>query len=504
MMIRILTVLLVCTGFLLARAQKKEELQKQNAQLQKEIAIINKNLAKARSESKLSLNLLNAVNQKIVLREKIYSNTQKEKKVIENEIYLRQLEINRQRRELEVLRKNYAKVLVNAYKNKGIQNKVLFILSSQNLGQAIRRIQYLKKYGEYQKRKSEQIMAAATALEQAVTQKKASMKEKDQLLITQSQELKKIGAEKQEKEVLIKEFKENETRLVAELQQKQAKSRELKAQISSIIREELRLAKAREEAERKAKAEQIRLAKIAAEKEKARIEAENRARAEALERQRREAEEAARKAAELAAKKREEEQRLASERSAREAAEARAKAQLAEQKAAQARAAEAEQTKRKEEQKKAAEAKVMTNYGVNSGSSASFAQSRGRIGFPVDGGSITHRFGRQPHPVFKNVTEENIGIKIATGPNARVKSVFPGVVSSILPQSDGTRTVMVRHGEYFTVYSNLGSTLVRAGQTVSAGTQLGTVGQDFDGAYTLEFQVWSGTTPVDPLGWISY
>ncbi|MGE4513728.1 MAG: peptidase M23, partial [Chryseobacterium sp.] len=125
---------------------KKEQLQKQNAELKKQIAQINTDLAKTRNESKLSIAYLDNVNKKLVLREKVYNNTQKEKRFIEDEIYLRQLDINRQNRELKVLRENYAKVLVNAYKNKGVQNKVTFILSAKNMGVAIRRVQYLKQY----------------------------------------------------------------------------------------------------------------------------------------------------------------------------------------------------------------------------------------------------------------------------------------------------------------------------------------------------------------------
>jgi len=85
--------------FSLHFGQKKEQLQQQNAELKKQIAKINSDLAKTRSESKLSISYLTSVNQKLALREKVYNNTQKEKRFIEDEIYLRQLEINRQNRE---------------------------------------------------------------------------------------------------------------------------------------------------------------------------------------------------------------------------------------------------------------------------------------------------------------------------------------------------------------------------------------------------------------------
>ena len=169
--------------------QKKEQLQIQNADLKKQIAVINQNLSKSRNESRLSLAYLENVNKKIVLREKVYGNTQKEKKFIEDDIYLRQLEINRQNKELGILRKNYSEVLVTAYKNKGMQNKVTFILSSKNIGEALRRVQYLKLYSEYQDRKAAEIGNASTLLKNSLTERQKSIKQKEILLVNQQTEL---------------------------------------------------------------------------------------------------------------------------------------------------------------------------------------------------------------------------------------------------------------------------------------------------------------------------
>lgn len=519
-MIKKISFLIGILLFSLQYGQKKEQLQSQNADLKKQIAQINSDLAKTRSESKLSIAYLTNVNKKLVLREKVYTNTQKEKRFIEDDIYLRQLEINRQNKELAILRKNYAEVLVNAYKNKGVQNKVTFILSAKNMGEAIRRVQYLKQYADYQDKKAAEISNAAAKIKNTITQRQKSIKDKEQLLVNQQKDLTTINAERAQKEQLVAEFKKNESQLTVELKQKQTQSKALEGQIRSIIAEEIRIAKAEEEARRKADAEKIRLAKIAAEREKARIEAENRARAEALEKERLLAEAESKRATELAAKRAAEEKKRTEEAAraesnakdeARKVAatkaseEANARAREASNKLIAARAAEAALTKKKDDEKKAAETKVMTNFGVNSTVAGSnFAENKGRLGFPVDKGQITHRFGRQPHPVFKNIVEENNGIKISVPSGTRAKSVFPGTVSSILANSDGTKTVMIKHGSYFTIYSNLGGVNVSKGQQVSAGTPVGVVGQDFDGSYTLDFQVWSGTTPVDPLGWVSY
>jgi hypothetical protein len=489
----------------------KEVLQKQNADLKKQISTINSNLAKTKQESKLSVAYLNAVNQKLTLREKVYNNTQKEKRFIEDDIYKRQLEINKNNRELEVLRKNYAEILVKAYKTKGVQNKVTFILSSRNMGEALSRIEYLKRYSEYQDKKAAEITNKATQIKKNIALKKKSMSEKDNLLIAQKKDLATIEIERKQKQDLLNEFKKNEAALTAELKQKQAQSKDLERQIRNIIAEEIRLAKAKEEAERKAEAERKRLADIAAKKEKERIEAENRKRIAEAEAERKRAEAELKRANDLANKKAEEERKLAetnkaaerkaaAEKATREAAE---RAKEASEKLAAAKANENAINKKNEDAKDEAEKKVMKSYGVGSTVGSNFVDNRGRMTFPVERGSVTHRFGRQQHPVFKNIVEENIGIKIAVASGTKARCVFPGVVSSI-QAINGSRTVIVKHGNYFTVYSNLASTSVKSGQQVSAGTQIGEVGSDFDGSVTLDFQVWNGEKPVDPLEWVSY
>lgn len=237
---------------------RKEQLQRQNAELKKQIANINAELAKAKGETKLSLAYLAGVNQKITLREKVVNNTQKEKRYIEDDIYKRQLEINKFNRELKVLRKDYADILVKAYKNKGVQNKVTFILSSRNLGEAIRRVQYLKQYGEYQDKKAAEISDKATQIKKSISLKQKSVNEKDALLNRQKQDLVVIQKERKDKEVLLQEFKKNEAKLTADLRAKQAENKKVESAIRNIINEEIRKAREREEAEKKAEAERIR------------------------------------------------------------------------------------------------------------------------------------------------------------------------------------------------------------------------------------------------------
>lgn len=494
---------------LLFSQRSKEELQRQNAELKKQIAVINSNLAKAKDEARLSISYLNNINKKIALREKVYTNTQKEKRFIEDDIYLRQLEINKYNRELKVLRQKYAEILVNVYKNRGIQNKVIFILSSKDLGQALRRVQYLKQYGEYQDKKSAEITEKANQIKKTIALRENSKKEKENLLAKQGKELSIIAQERKEKEIVLEDFKKNEAKLVAELRQKQAESKRLESEIRRIIAEEIRIAKAKEAAEKKAREEKIRLARIEAEKEKARIEEANRKAREEAEKTKRKAEEEERKLAELARKKAEEERkaieannetkRLAAEKAKIAAAE---KAKIAASKAEAARATAQAVAKKTETEKKAVEERVINSVASGSVAGSNFASNRGSMSFPVSSGQVTQRFGRQPHPVYKGVVIENNGIKISVNPGTKARSIFPGVVVNVL-SAGGSKTVMVKHGDYFSIYSNLSTTYVSRNQSVSAGTNIGEVGLDFDGTYTLDFQIWNQTNPVDPLGWVN-
>lgn len=330
-------------------------------------------------------------------------------------------------------------------------------------------------------------------------------------MLSQKKELTTIEIEKKQKQDLLNEFKKNEAKLTVELKQKQSQSKELERQIRIIIAEEIRIAKAKEEAERKAEAERKRLAEIAAKKEKERIDAENRAKLAAAEAERKKAELELKKANELALKKADDEKKLAESNKAAEkkaAAEkatrdAEERAKAANDKLTAAKANEAAITKKKEDAKDEAEKKIMKSYDLAPTVGSNFADNKGRMSFPVERGTVTHRFGRQPHPVFKNIVEENTGIKIAVSPGTKARCVFPGVVSTI-QVINGSRTVFVKHGNYFTIYSNLASTFVKANQQVSAGTPIGEIGSDFDESITLDFQIWNGDKPVDPLGWVSY
>lgn len=107
--------------------------------------------------------------------------------------------------------------------------------------------------------------------------------------------------------------------------------------------------------------------------------------------------------------------------------------------------------------------------------SASFEGNKGKLPWPVDKGSITERFGKNPHPTLKNVTTNNRGIDISTPKNAQVRSVFRGEVTSVLNIPGAGKVVIIKHGNYRTVYCNLKDTYVVSGSKVATKKVIGSL-----------------------------
>jgi len=132
-----------------------------------------------------------------------------------------------------------------------------------------------------------------------------------------------------------------------------------------------------------------------------------------------------------------------------------------------------------------------------------FENAKAKLDWPVASGFISSKFGLNPHPVFKGVTETNDGISIQTSKDAEVHVVFDGTVSKVaLAPPPFLQVVLVQHGEYFTVYSKLSEVYVKAGQTVKAGQKLGKVYTDKNGVSEVHFMVWKNVQKLNPQEWL--
>ena len=123
--------------------------------------------------------------------------------------------------------------------------------------------------------------------------------------------------------------------------------------------------------------------------------------------------------------------------------------------------------------------------------------------WPVSKGLIISKFGKQKHPVLAGVNIENNGIEIATEPQGICRSIFNGKVSSILTMPNGTKVVMIRHGEYISVYSNLGEVFIEKGQEVETKENIGVVyTSKQEGSTVIDFQLWKSSQKLNPQLWL--
>ena len=137
--------------------------------------------------------------------------------------------------------------------------------------------------------------------------------------------------------------------------------------------------------------------------------------------------------------------------------------------------------------------------------SDNFANNRGRLPYPVAGRhTIVATFGEQQHQELKYVRTSNSGIDIQTSPGADARAVFNGEVTRVFVVPGYNNSVIVRHGNYLTVYSNLSQVYVKAGDRVSTRQAIGRIYSDpEDGNSTiLHFQLWKEKTKLNPQPWL--
>jgi septal ring factor EnvC (AmiA/AmiB activator) len=136
---------------------------------------------------------------------------------------------------------------------------------------------------------------------------------------------------------------------------------------------------------------------------------------------------------------------------------------------------------------------------------ADFEKNKGKLPWPVEKGVITSRFGKQPHPVLPGITIENNGVDITTEKGAAVRALFRGEVSSVIVIPGAGKAVILSHGAYRTVYSNLREVSVAKGQKVDTKQNVGSVLTDDTGSIA-HIEVWKITTDglvkVDPGPWL--
>ncbi len=135
--------------------------------------------------------------------------------------------------------------------------------------------------------------------------------------------------------------------------------------------------------------------------------------------------------------------------------------------------------------------------------SSTFAGSRGSLPWPVEKGTVSSRFGNHAHPELKGVVVNNDGIDIKTEKGATARAVFNGEVTGIVDIPGSGSAIIIRHGEYLTVYSNLQSVSVKKGDKITTRQTIGRAGSGDDQSAMMNFQLWKGFTKLDPEQWLA-
>ncbi len=447
-------------------------LQKKHKSIQKQIAATEEMLKSTKKDVRGQLHHLQALNGQIEERKRFIETINGDVKHIEGEVSTLSSRLDIMQRDLDARKMKYLASVNYVYRNKTIQEKLMFIFSAKSLSQMYRRLRYVKEYATYQRLQGEDIMRRQAI----VTGKRHQLVQVKQV---------KVGIAKEgENEKSILEKKEQQKRqVVSELQKKQQslqgiiskkrrEANQLNSRIDRLISMEIEKARKRaeEEARRKRIAEEKRLAAIAAQ----------------------------RKAEALAAQKAEEERRKA------ELAAANATKSSSSSKKAEARKAEPKRTYVAPAPQPVREEPTPSISSADRQLSNNFVGNRGRLPMPMTGSCmVISHYGQYAVEGMNNVKLDNKGIDIQGHPGANARAVFNGEVSAVFPMY-GLFNVLIRHGDYITVYCNLSSVSVRQGQQVSTRQIIGKVFSDAsDGGRTvLHFQLRKEREKLNPESWL--
>lgn len=429
----------------------KSKLQSRKSKLEKEILELNRELEQTKLNKSASLNQLVLINKKISKREDLINAIEQEVGDIDNQVKNLNDTIYRITLNLSSLKAEYARIIYSTFRNHSAYDRLMFLFASRNFNQAYKRLKYLQQYTSYRKQQVKSINETQQMLSAKKLEFEKQKASKLLLKHSQEQERNQLADEKSEKDEKVKSLSSQEKTLLIKLRNNEVALNKLQVAIENLVAAEIK--KANEEKARKAAAEADRRAKA---------EADKKARG-----------------------------RAASNKKTTDIASASPAARDNESRATAARSA----PESSNSMSVSAEDVALTG---------SFAGNKGRLPSPIDRGAIISSFGEHPHAEFQNIKIKNNGIDITSVPGAQAKVIFDGEVSSVLFIANLNYVVIVRHGDYLSVYSNLESVSVKKGDKVKIRQSLGTVatGQG-ESKSRLHFELWQGTLVQNPASWLS-
>lgn len=411
------------------KGKSKKQLQSEITSLQKEISTANQLLKKTKKDKEMTLNEVNLLDKKIKQREQLIKAYNEQIAVLDEEINAGQSNIKTLNADLGKLRKEYAKMLTFANKNRSHYDKLGFVFASQNFNQAFRRLRYIREFSDARKVKMDQIASTERRISGEVEASQQAREEQAALLKDEKEQQEALKKEKEELNSQVAKLKKKEGNLQQDIKNKQQQTQKLQKAIDDIIAEEIR--KANAEAERKRKEEAKK--KAAANKDKGKT------------------------------------------------ATTTAPATPAPSKEKGMVLTPSEQTL-----------------------SSNFVNNKGKLPWPVERGVVSSSYGKHASVVSSKVTVTNNGIDIATTEGAKARAVFDGEVASVAKLVGSNTVVIIRHGEYFTVYSNLENVTVKRGDKVKTKQNIGTVHTNKNENKTeIHFELLKEQSRQNPANWLS-
>ena len=457
-----IVIFFITAGVTIYAQNDKNKLQSRKSKLEQEILDLNKELEQTKQTKSANLNQLVLINKKINKREELINAIEQEVGGIDNQVKALSDTIYKVSVNLKTLKDEYARIIYSTYRNRGATNRLMFIFSSRNFTQAYKRLKYLQQYTECRKAQAKSIGETQVAL--GAKKLEYELRKSSKLTLKHSQEMERnqLANEKNQKDDKVKNLSSQEKKLLSKLRDNEVALNKLQLAIEAVVAAEIKKAneeKARAlaataEANRKAAAETERKAKLKAEAEK-KSKAKTDPKSKALE------------------------------------------------------TAKPEPIARVEEVRTLpAKTELIASNSMSSTAeevalTGGFASNKGRLPSPLDKGALIFSFGEHPHAEFQNIKIKNNGIDLLSTPGAQAKVVFDGEVSSVMFIANLNYIVIVRHGDYLTVYSNLQDVSVKKGDKVKTRQSLGTVfTEQGESKSRLHFELWQGTNVLNPANWV--
>jgi len=419
---------------------KKDVLENKKKKINDEINEINSMLSETKGNKKKSIIELVHINIKLEKRLDLINTINAQLRDLNKEIKQNDIQIQQLKNNLEKLKAQYARMIIISQRNQDSYSALMFLFAAENFNQAYSRLKYMQQYSEFRKKQAAEIINTQTLLLGKLNELKAQRHEKNVLLGNEVEEKQMLSSEKTEKEQLLTELQKKEKELKIELEKKKQDAVQLQLAIKRMI-----------DAEIKRKAEE------AAPKGEVLVAASKKAREE----------------------KAKEEKKRKTKNTDKNETPSPLKPEKKENPTVPELTLEAEAL------------------------SADFSNNRGKLPWPVAKGIICETYGEHEHPAIKGFMMFNNGVEICSTKGMQARAVFEGEVTGIAISPTGGKLVIIRHGEYLSVYSNLGDVMVKTGQKVNVKQPLGFVMYNEDeGKTSMNLQIWKGQKPMDPGGWL--